>query len=187
MYRSVRSETSFKLYIAAAVLLFIQAGLVFGFMPNPTAGFLTLVIGVLFIVGAAMAKIGFGIAARTERSVGGGYVVSSVETADAIACGCMTGLAVIILTSTQIVMAINGGLPQNAAMSIPGLLAGLIGMAAGATALNQGRKQGMFDTPTAAPIPPEQIPEGSVTCPYCNKRGISPHAQSCPSCGQPLT
>ncbi len=154
------------------------------FMSNPTIGAITMIIGGTFIVGAAMAKIGFGIAQRTTRSVGGGYVVSGVETADAILCGCMTGLAVIILTSTQIVMAINGGVPQNAAMSIPGLLAGIIAFAAGTTALKQKMKEGGFDAPVAPAAP--VIPADSKTCPYCNKMGISPQAETCPNCGQPL-
>ncbi len=190
MYASYRSQTSFKLYIVAAVLLFIQAVLAFVMTHEFFATTISAVMGILFLVGAAMAKIGFGIAARTERSVGGGYAVSSVETADACVCGVMTGLAVLILASTQIARAIGGGVPQNIPIAIPGILGGLVAMAAGVVAFNQARKQGTFGPPPVhveVVTPAAPVPEDSVTCPYCNKMGISPHAQSCPSCGQPLT
>lgn len=184
MYRSVRSETSFKLYIVAAALLFIQSGLAFGIAQSVQGGMTSLGIGALFLVGAAMAKIGFGIAKRTERSVGGGWYVSTVETADAIMCGCMTGLAVLILTGVQIAQAFRGGNPGNAAIAIPGILAGFVAIAAGIVALRQRIKEGAFERP--APTPAVEVPPDSRTCPYCKKVGISPQAVSCPSCGQPL-
>jgi xanthine/uracil permease len=190
MYASYRSQTSFKLYIVAAVLMFIQSILAFTMTQQFFPTTISAVIGILFLVGAAMAKIGFGIAARTQRSAGGGYVVSSVETADACICGVMTGLAVLILASVQIVQAINGGTPQNIPIAIPGVLGGLVAMAAGVVAFNQARKQGTFGPPPVhaeVVTPAAPIPEDSVTCPYCSKKGISPHAQNCPNCGQPLT
>jgi hypothetical protein len=143
---------------------------------------ITIIIGFCFIVGAAMAKIGFGIAQRTTDS----YGVSTVEKVDGIICGCMTGLAVVILTVTQMVMALNGGNYENIPLVIPGLLAGFVGMAAGFVALNQARKQGQFDQPTRHPAPAPEIPADSKTCPYCSKAGISPQATSCPNCGQPF-
>jgi len=158
----------------AAILMFFSAS-TYGFIyqSESGAGFtatLTGILGVLFLIGGLFAKYGVGYAARTERHVGGGYYRSSVETADACICGITTGFATIItrLTSTFLLFA-----------SVPGFIAGVVAILAGLVAFRKQVGEGGLASP--------QVAAGSVTCPHCNKQGISPQAGSCPNCGQPLT
>ena len=172
LYKSVQSSTSYKLYIVAAVLMFIAAAsyaIFYYDQPVAMDATLTGILGVLFIIGGLFAKYGVGIAGRTERHVGGGYYRSTVETADACICGITTGFATIVtrVTSDFLLFA-----------SVPGFLGGVVAIIAGIVAFRKQVGEGEYARP--------QVPTDSITCPYCHKTGISPQAKSCPNCGQPL-
>jgi len=168
VYKSVKSKKAFYLFIIAAILMFIQAIISIyatssSYMPGVIALF-----GFLFIIAAAMARMGLGYAGVTQRSVGGGWATQSVEYADACICGFTMGIAVFIFSIMN--------LPFPA--GLPGGLAGIVAIIAGIFALRNAMKQGVYGGP--------QVPNDAIACKYCGKAGISPQAVSCPNCGQPL-
>lgn len=138
-------------------------------------------LGVLFLVGSFFARTGLGVTAVTERRVGG-HIERGVETANGLTCGCMTGIAVIGISFTFCMrfMADTGGLVIVGVL--PALLGGLAAIAAGVVSLKATIDQGRIAQVQEA----HPVRFDSVSCSYCGKTGISPQAQSCPSCGQPL-
>lgn len=196
--QTAKSASSARLYLIAAVLMFVQTGVVLlvrGFIPNTgdynywlmmdniaIMQWVFPLIGGLFIIGHFFAKTGIGVTGTTERYVGGGYYQRTVETANGITCGCMTGLAVIMVSIgiSLPLMEWTGGLLMVGL--IPAILAGLVAMIAGYKSLSATVKQGTAEMKQT----PSVVRADSRTCPYCNKTGISPHATICPSCGQPL-
>ena len=168
VYKSVKSKKAFYLCVFAALLMFIQAIVAMyatssSYLPGVIALF-----GFLFIVAAVMARMGLGYAGVTQRSVGGGFAVQTVEYADACICGITMGIAVFIFSITSLPF------PEG----FPGGLAGIVAFLAGLFALRNAMKQGVYGEP--------RVPVDSKTCKYCGKPGISPQAAACPNCGQPL-
>ncbi len=196
---TAKSASSAKLYLIAAVLMFIQTGVIFvvrGIIPNTggmdywlvmenlgIAQWVFPIIGVLFIIGRFFAKTGFGVTGTTERYVGGGYYRTTVEKANGITCGCMTGIAVIGVSIGLVFPLLDWTEGMAGIGVIPAILAGIVAMVAGYKSLSATVKQGTGKMGQA----PSVVPADSRTCPYCNKTGISPYATSCPSCGQPLS
>ncbi|MHA1576421.1 MAG: hypothetical protein ACTSU3_03585 [Candidatus Thorarchaeota archaeon] len=193
-----KSSKSAKLYIIAAVLMFIQTSVIFvviEILPGMGFGDIWAVletlesfiwvfplIGVLFIVGSFFARTGLGVTGTTKRDVGGGYYQSTVETANGITCGCMTGIAVLGISITFSIPHIESTSGLVLVAAIPAILAGLIAMLAGFTSLSATMKRGTVQMgQDTSPVPVD-----SRTCPYCSKTGLSPQATSCPSCGQPI-
>jgi hypothetical protein len=177
-----KSKRSSNLYIAAAVLFFIQTGILYGGMSLLGAGstsnllvFIAPIFGFVFLVGAFFARTGTGVVARTERHVGGGLYESRVETANAVTCGCMSGIGSLVLTGYgAFTFASQHGAIIYAA-AIPGFLGSILAIITGLTAL-MGRSS-----------PPSQaVSVPSRECPNCGKTGLSPAATACPNCGHPL-
>ncbi|MHA1637026.1 MAG: hypothetical protein ACTSUB_03325 [Candidatus Thorarchaeota archaeon] len=223
---TAKSAKSARYYLIAAVLMFIQTGIVVVvriIIPNFSGieyrsmmnnlGIAQVVfplIGVLFIVGSFFAKTGFGVTGTTERYVGGGYYRTTVETANGITCGCMTGIAVIGVSIGLVIPLLDWTEGMAGIGVLPGILGGFVAMIAGYTSLSATMKEGITGreqdhsvvrtdsrtcphcnktgiSPLASSCPScGHVLENPRTCPYCNKTGISPQATACPSCGQPL-
>ncbi len=195
---TAKSSRSAKLYIIAAVLMFIQTGIivvVIQLLPDMGFGDIWAVmdtlgsflwvfplIGVLFIVGSFFARTGLGVTGTTKRHVGGGYYQSTVETANGITCGCMTGIAVLGIAITFSIPHIESTSGLVMVAAIPAILAGFIAMVAGYTSLSATMKRGSVEMGQDTSV----VRTDSRTCPYCDRTGISPQATSCPSCGQPI-
>ncbi|NHJ14812.1 MAG: zinc ribbon domain-containing protein [Candidatus Thorarchaeota archaeon] len=192
--QTAKSTRAAKLFVAAAVMMFVQAGVIvvaqqiippsFEWVIEGLSGLLwiVLVFGLVFLGGAFFARTGLGVTATTDRYIGGGYYQRGVETANGITCGFMVGLGAILIVVINgfIYMESSGGLVF--AGLIPAALAGVFSIIAGLDVLKR-----TYSTRTAEPqLEPRTVPSDSVDCPYCGKSGISPHAKSCPSCGQPL-
>ena len=172
------------MYIIAAILMFIQTAVLYVGISLLGAGSfsnmlvpISAVFAFVFLGGAFFARTGTGVTATTERYVGGGYYSRQVETANAITCGCMSGIGSLGLTGYALYTFILQYGAVIIVAGIPGLLSSVLAMYAGGVALVASTSS------SSKPVP---APEGSRTCPFCGKGGISPAAQACPSCGQPL-
>jgi hypothetical protein len=139
-------------------------------------------LGVLFIVGAFFAKTGLGITGTVDRPIGGGWVERRAETANGITCGCMTGLAVIIVTLAISMPHVEWTMGLILVGGIPALLGGFIAMFAGWTSLTA-----TMNKSKPAPVQYTRVegPQPQV-CHHCGRKGISPYVDTCPNCGQPL-
>ncbi|MGY5876367.1 MAG: hypothetical protein RTU30_11530 [Candidatus Thorarchaeota archaeon] len=182
-----KSMLSSNLYIVAAVFMIIQSALAFVLNsllgPDPRlveSAYMVLVFAALFFVGAIFARTGLGITATTTRYEGGGYYRKTVDTANAITCGCMTGIASMGITVTTAI----GYIPSDGMIAIvgviPAVISSLFAMLAGGIAIRAtyGEREAVPEVGI--------VREDSVTCAYCGKSSISPKATSCPNCGQPL-
>ncbi len=182
---TVSSSLSYKLYLASAILMIIETVVLYVSIEIlgaelPIYSWMELILAALFFVGAIFAKTGFGITGTTRRSVGGGWYEETAETANAITCGCMTGLAVLILAGYTIVSGFGYLGTLVIIGAFPAVLSGILAMLAGIVSMRA--TYGRVDT-TPEPL---KIIGTSTSCPYCGKSGISPNAVSCPNCGEPL-
>lgn len=190
---TAKSKKSSKLYIVAAILMFIQTGVIAVVLPilpgldwnllSTMRMYLWLLplIGVLFLVGSFFARTGIGVTAVVERDSGRGYATRTVETANGITCGCMTGIAVLGIAITFAIQYASETYGLVFVGIIPGIIAGFTAIYAGIVSLRATMAQGTqpsYSTP--------QVPPDSRTCSYCGKVGISPMAESCPNCGEPF-
>lgn len=192
--QTAKSRRAAYLYIVAAILMFVQYGVIsfalglledFPYVQQALSGvqWIVLVFGAVFFVGAIFAWTGFGVTATVDRPIGGGYAQRGVETANGITCGLMAGIGAILLAliNSFLYMESSGGLVIFGL--IPTILGGIFAMLAGIDVVRK-----TYSGTKASPgYDSEKVPFDSVDCPYCGKKGISPQAKTCPSCGQPLT
>jgi hypothetical protein len=181
-----KSKRSSNIYIVAAILMFIQAGILLiavnyfsaDWFSSLLAG-IAGVFGLVFLGGAFFARTGTGVTATTERHIGGGWYERGSETANAITCGCMSGIGSMGLTIYAIMRYAAMAGPVVYAAGVPGIISSLLAMFAGFTALMSTRDtQGLGSSQGTASM--------TRACPFCGKGGLSPAATACPSCGQPL-
>lgn len=192
--QTVKSTRAATLFIVAAILMFIQVSIIivaqeiippsFEWVLEGLSGlqWIVLIFGFVFLGGAFFARTGIGVTATTDRYIGGGYYRRGVETANGITCGFMVGLGAILIVIINgfIYMESSGGLVFVGL--IPALLAGLLSIYAGYDVLKRTYATARDSPPLEAPI----VRDDAIDCPYCGKKGLSPNAKSCPSCGQPL-
>ncbi len=192
--QTAKSKRASYLYIIAAILMFVQYGVIsfalglledFPYVQQALSGvqWIVLVFGAVFFIGAIFAWTGLGVTGTVDRPIGGGYVQRGVETANGITCGLMAGFGAILLAliNSFLYMESSGGFVVLGL--IPTILGGIFAMLAGIDVVRKTYS-------TKAPAPEYDRPKApldSVDCPYCGKKGISPQAKACPSCGQPLT
>jgi hypothetical protein len=178
-----KSQRSFKLFIGAAILLFIQTGVIFVAISMLGAGsfsnmllWISALFGAVYLGGAFFARTGTGVTATTRQHVGGGWYENRTETANAVTCGCMAGLGSLVLSGYGIYNFVMQYGIAIASGGIPGILGSLLAIFAGLNALLRS---------DSAPSPVMESAE-TRNCPFCGKTGLSPAATACPSCGQPL-
>jgi len=183
------SKLSYRLYLFSAILMVIEAGILFSV--NDLLGVslpllegmgvgITAFFAILFFIGAFFAKTGLGVTGTTREYVGGGWYRDRVESANAMTCGCMTGLVVVILS---FVIIFTGMEELGVAVVLgasPALLSGVVAIFAGLLSIRSTHNPSK-PKPRVYPSTTE-----SKTCSYCGKTGISPNASACPNCGEPL-
>lgn len=145
VYRFVKSKKAGYLFVFAAILEGIQAIVAANIHDTSWIAPIIRLFAALFLMAAGMAFLGVGFEGVTQRSIGGGWYRQSVEYADACICGFTLGLAAFIIAIMELPF------PPG----FPGGLAGIVAIIAGAFALRNAMKQGVYDEPRIpTPAPP---------------------------------
>ena len=134
MGTGVKSQSSFRYYVVAAVLAFVQAAFL---IVDYTLVFTFAVVGFFFLIGAYLAKEGRGFFMESRTAVSQSYDLLSSEWVDARGCGCILGVTLLVLA--LLIVSMFG--PAVIIIAAPGILSGIFGILAGLEARKAAQQQ----------------------------------------------